>query len=504
MPELLLELLSEEIPARMQERAAADLGELVGRSLAEAELGYQRIEVYATPRRLALCVQGIPAKQADVTVERRGPRVGASQAALDGFIASLGVSDYTLEEHDDRKGRVHVARYRRSGQPAFDVLVPLLSGILARFPWPKSMRWGSYGIRWVRPLRGILCLFDGAVVPLEFGPLRAGSTTRGHRFLAPAPIEVRDFEDYRRKLAAAYVQLDGAERRRAIATEAARLAAAENLPVRDDPELLEELAGLVEWPVVLLGRIDQQFMALPKEILVTAMRHHQKYLALQTADGRLAPRFALVTNLSGKDGGEVIVAGNERVLRARLWDAQFFWDQDRKRPLASRVPQLDGVVFHARLGSLGAKAARLESLGGWLAQRVPGAQADLAARAGLLCKADLVTGMIGEFPELQGIMGWHYALNDGEDPEVATAIFDHYAPKGPSDYCPAYPRQRRRGARRQVGHARRLLRDRRKANRVQGSLRVAARRAWRHPADPGKSAPTVASRRIRAGPCPLR
>ncbi len=224
MPELLLELLSEEIPARMQERAAADLGELVGRSLAEAELGYQRIEVYATPRRLALCVQGIPAKQADVTVERRGPRVGASQAALDGFIASLGVSDYTLEEHDDRKGRVHVARYRRSGQPAPDVLVPLLSGILARFPWPKSMRWGSYGIRWVRPLRGILCLFDGAVVPLEFGPLRAGSTTRGHRFLAPAPIEVRDFEDYRRKLAAAYVQLDAAERRKMITSETERLA----------------------------------------------------------------------------------------------------------------------------------------------------------------------------------------------------------------------------------------------------------------------------------------
>ena len=229
MPELLLELLSEEIPARMQERAAADLAELVGRSLDEAELGHERIDAYTTPRRLALQVQGIPARQADVMVERRGPRVGAPQAALDGFIASLGVSDYALEERDDRKGRVHVARYRRAGQPTPDVLVPLLGAVLARFPWPKSMRWGSYGIRWIRPLRGILCLFDGEVVPLEFGPLRAGGTTRGHRFLAPAPIEVRDFEDYRRKLAAAHVQLEPAERRTMITSEAERLARAEGL-----------------------------------------------------------------------------------------------------------------------------------------------------------------------------------------------------------------------------------------------------------------------------------
>jgi glycyl-tRNA synthetase beta chain len=372
-------------------------------------------------------------------VERRGPRIGAPQAALDGFIASLGVSDYTLEERDDRKGRVHVARYRRAGQPTPDVLVPLLGGVLARFPWPKSMRWGSYGIRWVRPLRGILCLFDGAVVPLEFGPLRAGATTRGHRFLAPAAIKVRDFEDYRRQLAAAFVQLDHAERRQMITSEAERLARADGLQPRRDPELMTELTGLVEWPVVLLGRIEQRFMELPDEILITAMRHHQKYLALQTTDGRLATRFALVANLSGKDGGQVIVAGNERVLRARLWDAQFFWDQDRKRPLATRVPELDGVVFHARLGSLGAKAARLEALARWLAQWVPGAQADRAARAGLLCKADLVTGMVGEFPELQGVMGRHYAYHDRERPEVADAIAEHYSPQGPNDSCPSAP-----------------------------------------------------------------
>jgi glycyl-tRNA synthetase beta chain len=369
MPELLLELLSEEIPARMQERAAADLPELVARSLSEAELGHERIDAYATPRRLAVRVQGLPARQADVTVEKRGPRVGAPQSALDGFIASLEASDYTLEEREDRKGLVYLARYRRAGQPTPEVLVPLLGAILARFPWPKSMRWGSYGIRWVRPLRGILCLLDGEVVPLEFGPLRAGATTRGHRFLAPAPLEVRDFEDYRRKLAAAYVRLDGAERRREIADQAARAARGKDLRLRDDPALLAEVAGLVEWPVALLGRIDQRFMSLPKEILVTAMRQHQRYLATEDRDGRLAPHFIVVANLPAEDGGAVIVAGNERVLRARLWDAQFFWDQDRKRPLASRVSELGGVVFHARLGSLGAKAARLEALARWMAQR---------------------------------------------------------------------------------------------------------------------------------------
>jgi glycyl-tRNA synthetase beta chain len=439
MPELLLELLSEEIPARMQERAAADLGELVGRSLTEADLGYDQISAFATPRRLTLRVQGLPARQPDAMVERRGPRVGAPQAALDGFTASLGVSDYVLEERDDRKGRVHVARYRRAGGPTPEVLAPLIGAILARFPWPKSMRWGDHEIRWIRPLRSILCLFDGEVVPVEFGPLRAGATTQGHRFLAPAPIAVRHFEDYGQKLAAAYVQLDGAERQRAIKSAAERLAHEENLRLRDDPALLAELAGLVEWPVALLGRIDQRFMALPEEVLVTAMRHHQKYLALEDAEARLAPRFVAVANLPTKDAGRAIVAGNERVLRARLWDAQFFWDKDRNRPLASRIPELDGVVFHARLGSLGAKAARLEKLAGWLAQCVPEARPELVARAGLLAKADLVTGMVGEFPELQGIMGRHYALNDREPPEVAAAIAEHYAPQGPSDVCPSAP-----------------------------------------------------------------
>ena len=439
MAELLLELLSEEIPARLQRRAADDLGRLLGAALKEADLAFEQVATYATPRRLALVMRGLAAKQPDVQVEKRGPRVGAPAEALSGFVASLGVADYQLEEQDDKRGRVHVARYLRVGRSAADVLVPVLGEILARFPWPKSMRWGAHAIRWVRPLHGILCLLDGAVVPVRFGPLEATASTRGHRFLAPVPIAARDFEDYRQKLTAAYVQLDGADRQKEIAGEAARLARAENLRLRSDSALIGELAGLVEWPVVLPGRIDQRFMALPEEVLVTSMRQHQKYLALEDASGKLAPRFLVVANIPAEDGGRAIVAGNERVLRARLWDAQFFWDQDRKRPLASRVPELEGVVFHARLGSLGAKVARLQSLATWLAQRVPNTRVEHAARAALLCKADLVTGMVGEFPELQGVMGRYYAEHDLEQVDVAEAIARHYAPQGPNDVCPTAP-----------------------------------------------------------------
>jgi len=437
--ELLLELFSEEIPARMQPRAAADLGELFGRSLKEAELAYQDLATYATPRRLVLCVRGLPEKQPDVEVEKRGPRVGAPAQALEGFKASLGVAEFELEERDEPKGRVHVARYTRRGRPASEVLGPLIGVILARFPWPKSMRWGAYPVRWVRPLHHILCLLDGEVVPVTFGPVSAGRSTHGHRFLGPGAIEVSDFEDYRQKLAAAYVQLDAREREREIRDEAGRLARERQLEVRADDALMAELAGMVEWPVVLCGRIDQQFMSLPEEVLATSMRQHQKYIALEDGHGRLAPSFIMVANLPAADGGRAITAGNERVLRARLWDARFFWDQDRKRPLATRMPDLQNVVFHARLGSLGAKAERLQSLAAWLAGRVPGAKVEHAARAAQLCKADLVTGMVGEFPELQGIMGRYYAEHDLEHVEVAEAIAWHYAPQGPNDRCPKAP-----------------------------------------------------------------
>jgi glycyl-tRNA synthetase beta chain len=439
MAELLLELLSEEIPARLQQRAADDLEQLLSEALNGAELAFEQISTYATPRRLALVARGLAARQPDVQIEKRGPRVGAPSQALDGFIGSLGVADYVLEERDEKRGQIYVARYLRIGKPATEVLVPALGDILARFPWPKSMRWGEHAIRWVRPLHRIVCLLDGEVVPVEFGPLRGCATTVGHRFLAPAPIEVRDFEDYRQKLAAAYVQLDGGDRQNEIASAAVELARAERLVLRDDPSLLTELTGLVEWPVVLLGRIDPRFMALPQEVLVTSMRQHQKYLALEDQDGRLAPRFLVVANLAAEDGGRAIVAGNERVLRARLWDAQFFWDQDRKRPLASRVPELEGVVFHAGLGSLGAKVGRLQRLAPWLAQHLPEAAVEHAVRAALLCKADLVTGMVGEFPELQGVIGRYYAVHDLEHNDVAAAIAEHYAPQGPTDLCPTAP-----------------------------------------------------------------
>ena len=440
MADLLLELLSEEIPARMQPRAAADLGSLLGLGLKEAELPAASLATFATPRRLVLCARGLADRQPDAEVEKRGPRVGSPAQALDGFKASIGVADYRLEEAEDRKGhRVHIARYRREGRPAAEVVATLLSAILPRFPWPKSMRWGAHDIRWVRPLHGIVCLLDGQPVPLTFGPLRAGATTRGHRFLAPRSFEVRSFEDYREQLAAAYVQLDPAERQRDIKEEALRLARAEGLTLRDDPDLIQELAGLVEWPVVLLGRIDERFMNLPEEVLVTSMRQHQKYLALEDGQGRLAPRFAVVANLVASDGGRAIVAGNERVLRARLWDARFFWDQDRRRPLASRVQALDKVVFHKKLGSLGDKTRRLQDLARYLAPGIEGCKTDHAARAALLCKADLVSGMVGEFPELQGVMGRYYAEHDLEHVEVCEAIAAHYAPQGPNDRCPKAP-----------------------------------------------------------------
>ncbi len=438
MAELLLELLSEEIPARMQARAAASLGELVGAALDQAELAHGSLATYSTPRRLVLVVQGLVASQPDVEIERRGPRVGAPAQALEGFLGSLGVEDYRLEEQDDRKGRVHVARFTRRGQPTRTVLGPLLVQVLSRFPWPKSMRWGDFSVRWVRPLHGIVCLLDGEVVPMTFGPVTAGAVTFGHRFLAPGPIEVRGFVDYRQKLEAAYVELDSAERERRIAAGADRLAHAAQLRVRHDPGLLGELAGLVEWPVPLLGRIEQRFMDLPQEVLVTSMRQHQKYLALEDGEGRLAARFVIVANLCAEDDA-AIVAGNERVLRARLWDAKFFFDKDRKATLASRVPGLDGMVFHARLGSLGDKVRRLEVLAARLADGVPGADASQARRAAALCKADLVSEMVGEFPELQGIMGRYYAQDAGEPDSIATAIAEHYAPQGPNDRCPSAP-----------------------------------------------------------------
>ncbi len=440
MAELLLELFSEEIPARMQERAGQDLARLVGELLAAAGIAHdQPIRSFATPRRLTVVATGLPVQQADRVVERKGPRTDAPQQARDGFLRGLAGLDHVIEERDDKKAKVLFAVIREPGMAVVDVLSKQLEQAVLRLPWPKSMRWGAQETRWVRPVHSVLALFDGEPLRFSLFGVPAGNTTRGHRFMAPASFEVRDFADYVVHLREARVILDGAERRAIIGRAVAELAAAEGYVVADDPALLDEITGLVEWPVPLVGTIDAAFMELPAEVLVGTMRANQKYLTLRTGDGRLAPRFVIVANNLASDGGAAIVAGNERVLRARLWDARFFWDQDRKATLESRLPALGKMVFHAELGSLGQRVERLVALAGALVPHVPGADRTLAERAALLAKADLVTGMVGEFPELQGIMGGHYARAQGEPAAVAEAIRDHYAPKGPDDACPTAP-----------------------------------------------------------------
>jgi len=467
MAELLLELLSEEIPARMQARAAEDLKRLVTEKLAAARLTFSRADAHVTPRRLALVVDGLPTRQPDLSEERKGPRVGAPEQAIEGFLKSAALA--SLDECEKRMigdAEFYFAVRALPGLDTDRVLPEVLDDAIRAMTWPKSMRWRRTEFKWIRPLHNILAMFEGRVVGLGFDlvkspeavvsptpetTLSANNRTRGHRFLAPKPFEVRSFADYREKLRAAYVILDRDERKEAIRKQAAALAAAEGLVVADDPALLEEVAGLVEWPAPLVGSIDARFMALPREVLTTTMRTNQKYFALETRDGVLAPRFILVSNMPAEPEvpeaerrraalrSGAIVAGNERVLRARLSDAQFFWDQDRKTKLASRVPRLDGLIFHAKLGSVGEKARRLQALTAGLVPRVPGADLRRVQRAAILCKADLVSGMVGEFPELQGIMGSYYARLDGEDPAVAQAIAEHYAPLGPDDRCPTAP-----------------------------------------------------------------
>ncbi len=444
MAELLLELFSEEIPARMQARAADELKRLVTEKLRAGGLAFTRAEAYVTPRRLALVVDGLPEAQPDLKEERRGPRVGAPDQAVQGFLKANGLASLDqCEQRDTGKGVFWFAVVEKKGGRTADMLPALLAEAIPALPWPKSMRFADQSFRWVRPLHSIIAVFDGAALEggIDLGGARLafGNTTQGHRFLAPAPITVSGFEAYRARLAAAKVVLDPAERRATIAAQAEKLAAAEGLRVKPDDGLLDEVVGLVEWPVVLMGRIDEAFMAVPPEVLTTSMRTHQKYFSLLTADGALAPRFLVVANTEAKDGGTAIVAGNERVLRARLADAKFFWDQDLKVKLADRVPALRDIVFHARLGTVADKVARVEALAAELAPMSPGADADAVRRAARLAKADLTSGVVGEFPELQGIMGRYYALHQGETKPVADAIADHYAPLGPNDRCPTAP-----------------------------------------------------------------
>jgi len=445
MAELLLELLSEEIPARMQARAAEDLKRLVTEKLKEAGLTFDRAESYVTPRRLALVVDGLPLRQPDVTEEKKGPRVGAPEPAIQGFLKGAGLTSLDQCEVRVVKGaEFYFAVQTKKGGSVEGVLVEALARVVWSLPWPKSMRWAAGRASYVRPLHNIVLLFDGRAiqgsVSMEGGTdLEFRDKTVGHRFLASAEFTVASFADYKARLEKAKVILDPAERRAIIRQQAEKLAAAAGLTVKPDEALLDEVVGLVEWPVVLMGRIDEAFMDLPPEVLTTTMRTNQKFFSLLDKDGRLAPPFLVVANIEAKDGGTAIVAGNERVLRARLADARFFWDQDRKTRLEERVPALKDIVFHARLGSLADKVQRMQALAAEIAAFVPGADVDRVRSAALLAKADLTTGMVGEFPELQGVMGRYYALNEGEKPEVADAIAEHYAPLGPNDRCPTAP-----------------------------------------------------------------
>ena len=428
MAELLLELLSEEIPARMQARAADDFKRLVCDGLAGAGLTFDTAHAYATPRRLALVVDGLPAARADVSEERRGPRVGAPDQAVQGFLKATGLASLDeAEKRDTGKGEFWFAVIRKKGGPTADALPGIVEAAMKALPWPKSMKWGSGTMTWVRPLHSIVALFDGKVLQGEvspggrMAPVRFGNTTRGHRFLSRGAIEVAGFADYEAKLRAAHVILDPAERKQIVLQGAERLCLDAQVSLRNDEALLDEVAGLVEWPVPLIGTIDAQFMGVPPEVLIVSMKTHQRYFATTTKGAALANRFVVVANNVARDGGATIVDGNERVLRARLSDAKFFWDQDRKLLLEERLPVLKDIVFHAKLGSQADRVTRIEILAEKLAPFVPGADKAQAILAAHLCKADLVSGMVGEFPELQGVMGRYYALEEKlPSPRAAT------------------------------------------------------------------------------------
>lgn len=398
------------------------------------------IRGHVTPRRLTVIAKGIPERLPLQREERRGPRVGAPQAAIDGFLRSVGAAVIEdCEVRDTGRGEFYFAKIDRPGHATAEVLPDLIYSTLMDVAWPKTMRFPATALRWVRPINSVVCLFNREVLPLPLGEVPVGRTTRGHRFLSPGEIAVDNAADYLDRLEAAYVILDQDRRRDIIAADLDRVAQSEGLNVKPDPALLDEVMGLVEFPVVLMGAIDVDFMTLPPEVLFTAMRAHQKYFSCLRPDGTTAPRFLFVANNLATDGGETIVAGNERVLKARLADARFFWDQDRRVPLESRVEGLADRVFHAKLGSLRDKIARMEALADFLARHVSGADVARSQRAVRLAKADLSSGMVGEFPELQGIMGRYYALHDGEHPAIAEAIADHYKPLGPSDACPTEP-----------------------------------------------------------------
>ena len=450
MSDLLLEFLSEEIPARMQARAAEDLRKAVTDRLVDAGLVYEGAKAFVTPRRLALAVQGVPVRQPDRREEKKGPRVGAPEQAIAGFLKAAGLKSVAdAKVQPDKKGDFYVAVVEKPGRPALDVFGEILPEVVKSFPWPKSMRWGVRSkdpgaLTWVRPLHSIVATFgpeteEPDIVAFTVDGIATGNMTCGHRFLAPEPFMVRHLADYMAKLDKAKVVPDAERRRNIILTEAKQLAFAQGLELVEDDGLLAETAGLVEWPVVLMGAFDEAFLHIPDEVIRATIRNNQKCFVLRdAAHARLVNKFLLVANLEAEDGGRAIVAGNERVIRARLADARFFYQSDLKTKLEDRLPSFKDVIFHEKLGTQAERIERITRLAGELAPLV-GADVKKSKRAAFLCKADLLTEMVGEFPELQGTMGRYYAEEQGEDEAVAHAIEDHYRPKGPDDLVPSDP-----------------------------------------------------------------
>ena len=445
MPDLLLEFLSEEIPARMQARAAEDLKKLITDGLVNAGLVYEGAKAFVTPRRLALSVHGVPARQPDVKEEKKGPRVGAPRNAIAGFLKAAGLTSIDQAKvQPDKKGDFYVAIIEKPGRPTLEVLAEMIHEVVLAFPWPKSMRWGSGRLNWVRPLHSIVATFgpeteEPEIVPLKINGLAAGDQTRGHRFMAPAPVTVRRLNDYVAKLEAAKVVLDSARRAEMILADAKNLAFARGLELVEDQGLVAEVAGLVEWPVTLMGSFDAAFLSIPEQVIRATIRNNQKCFVLRdSATAKLTNKFILVANEDAADGGKVIVAGNERVVRARLSDAKFFYETDLKTRLEDRLPKFEHIVFHEKLGSQAERIARVVALAGQLAPLVD-ADVATAERAAQLAKADLLTDVVGEFPGLQGFMGRCYAEEQGEDEAIAHAIEDHYRPQGPDDLVPADP-----------------------------------------------------------------
>jgi glycyl-tRNA synthetase beta chain len=441
MPDLLLELLSEEIPARMQARASADLARLVADGLKEAGLAFDTPMAFATPRRLTLAISGLPAKSPAVNEERKGPRVGAPEKAIEGFLRGAGLASIDEAEivSDPKKGDFYVARTSKPGRPTPDIIAEIVPAVAEKFPWPKSMRWGAGEFSWVRPLQSVLCLFDGKVVPFEIAGIASGAVTTGHRFHGRGAIEVSSFEDYGRKLLDAKVLLPASERGEMIAEQAQSLAEASDLALVKDAALLDENAGLTEWPTVLMGAFEPSFLDVPAECLITSMKSHQKCFSLRDPKtGALANRFLMVSNLIAADGGETIRGGNEKVINARLSDAKFFWEKDLATKLEPMRAQLDHITFHAKARDTGRARRRITELARQIAGSVD-AEPDLAGRAAQLCKADLVSEMVGEFPELQGLMGRYYAEAEKMNPRVARALEDHYKPRGAGDDVPEEP-----------------------------------------------------------------